>query len=236
MTPRLLALTVISYLAAYPQTVPPSRLIAPAIINALPVEAEAVKEPLTARSARTQQLRRTQLLAQLNRLMATRDTSIGLVVQVTRFDPNRNEIPADLEQKLAQIAAIVPEDVNIRIRAYTTFRGEPSETVKTAYKGAEMIRDVLTANDSVPRSIEISAYVTRPSGKGSDTLIEIVISGKNLGLPQPNLQLAHDRRPSTQPVRKAAASTPPRAGGNTSVDATFFTSFFPEGGGGALKH
>ena len=158
---------------------PPLRLVA----SLPPIEAQAVLEPLQGRSVAYQRLCRAQLLTKLNRILETRDTPRGLVVTVPdSLLSNGSTVPPETSKKLAQIAELFPPDVTIRVQGYTDHRGSDAENEANSYRRAQIVQDVLSANDPLPRRIPTAGFVSNAPVPGrSSRRVEIVISGQGIG-------------------------------------------------------
>ena len=152
-------------------TLPAQTAIATKTSFTMPMEGRAVREPLQRRSLSTQSVRKVQLRSQLNNILPTRETARGLVVTVPGGDGSA-QVPDDIRDRLAKVAALFPPDVSIRVEAYCDGRNWNNR--------AEAIRSVLEDNDSSPRDIETAAFLAtnarRPGGS-----VEILISGPGLG-------------------------------------------------------
>ena len=118
------------------------------------IVAEPVREPLQKKSVDLQRTRRAQLLAQLNSILPARDTPRGLVVTVPES--------SQASERVARIAELIPSDVSVRVAGCTDERR------------ARAVRDVLIANDPVPREIAVT-------GGRANRCVEIVISGQGIG-------------------------------------------------------
>ena len=148
-----------------------------------PIEAEVVNEPLQRRSVVYQRLCRAQLLAKLDRILPTRDTTRGLIVTVPdSLLSNRNTVPPETSKKLAQIAEMFPPDVTVRVEGYTDHRGSNAENEANSYSRAQAVQDVLMANDPLPRAIATAGFVSSaPQAGRANRRVEIVISGPGIG-------------------------------------------------------
>lgn len=137
-----------------------------------PVEGQAVKESLQARSVYTLRARKTQLRAELNKILPTRETTQGLVVTVpAALLGNSGDVPDSTSKRLAKIASMMPPDVTVRVTAYSD--GE------RGVARADAVREVLVQNDDSPREIETAGFV---SSSRLTHGVEIVITGPGLGL------------------------------------------------------
>ena len=153
-------------------TLPAQTAIATKTSFHMPMDGQAVREPMQSRSISTQAARRQQLRSQLDSILPTRETARGLVVTVPGRDTSAR-VPDDLRDRLAKVAALFPPDVSVRVEAYSDGH--------TWNHRAEVVRSVLEDNDSSPRDISTNAFLAttarRPTGS-----VEILISGPGLGL------------------------------------------------------
>jgi flagellar motor protein MotB len=147
------------------------------------VEGQAVLEPLSRRSATLQLLCRAQLKARLNRILPTQDTPRGLVVSVpASLLSNHQALPRETSEKLVRIAEIIPPDVAVRVEGYTDDRGTSARNESGSSGLAETVREVLVANDNVPREIMATGFVSKALARArAKRCVQIVIAGRGIG-------------------------------------------------------
>jgi hypothetical protein len=119
----------------------------------------------------------------MNRFLPTRDTPQGLVVTLSNsLLADGRLVPSGTAQKLARIVEIIPPDVGVRVEAFTEERSTIVETHDNSYGIAAAVRDVLVDNDTIPRSIPATGFVSNAYGPGRPRrCVQIVISGQGIG-------------------------------------------------------
>jgi outer membrane protein OmpA-like peptidoglycan-associated protein len=129
---------------------------------------------------------RSQLLAQLNGTLSTRDTPRGLVVTVTdsMFESGNDTLRSDADQRLRNIAAVVSSHpgLSIRVEGYADVEG-------LSQARAESVRAALIARGSSPDAITAAGFGNaRPiasnataAGREQNRRVEVVISGPSIG-------------------------------------------------------
>jgi outer membrane protein OmpA-like peptidoglycan-associated protein len=181
----LLFVALITVPSASPQSTAALTSVAPLHRAAYipPIEGEPVNEPLQRQSITYQRICRAQLLANLNRILPTRDTPRGLVVTVPdSLLSTKNAVSPETSKKLAQIAEMFPHDVTVRVEGYTDHRGSNAENEANSYRRAQAVQDVLASNDTLPREIAVAGFVSSAPQPGrANRRVEIVISGPGIG-------------------------------------------------------
>jgi outer membrane protein OmpA-like peptidoglycan-associated protein len=129
---------------------------------------------------------RSQLLAQLNGTMSTRDTPRGLVVTVadSMFESGNDTLRSDADQRLRNVVAVVSSHpgLSIRVEGYADLEG-------LSQARAESVRAALIARGSSPDAIVAVGFGNaRPiasnataAGREQNRRVEVVISGPSIG-------------------------------------------------------
>lgn len=140
----------------------------------------------TVNSDATQRQFRSQLLAQLNGTMSTRDTPRGLVVTVadSMFESGNDTLRSDADQRLRNIAAVVSSHpgLNIRVEGYADLEG-------LSQARAAAVRAALIARGASPDAVVAVGFGNaRPiasnataAGREQNRRVEVVIAGPSIG-------------------------------------------------------
>jgi len=144
---------------------------------------------------------RSQLLAQFNLILQTRDTVRGLVVNVSDvlFDTGKFSLRPLAREKLAKIAGIVSGHPGLRldVEGYTDSVGGDEYNQHLSEQRGSSVRDYLTGEGMASNSVTSKGFgKAQPvasndtaSGRQQNRRVEIVISGEVIGtdisLPMP---------------------------------------------------
>jgi outer membrane protein OmpA-like peptidoglycan-associated protein len=160
--------------------------------RAAEAEAEKAKQAAAQAEAEKAQLR-SQLLAQLNSILQTRDSARGLIVNMSDvlFDTGSFTLKPGAREKLAKISGIVlaHPGLNLQIEGHTDSVGSDEMNQSLSERRADSVRDFL-AEQGVPGSA-ISARgfgKTQPvasndtvEGRQRNRRVELVVNGDAIG-------------------------------------------------------
>jgi outer membrane protein OmpA-like peptidoglycan-associated protein len=158
----------------------------------LRVKEEAAKADAE-RTRKAAEALRAQLLEQFNRVLETRDTPRGLVVNMgdVLFDTGKFDLRSEAREKLAKLSGIVMAHPGLKlaIEGYTDSTGSDELNEKLSQNRAQAVRDYLTeqglAQDSVTAQgfgkSEPVADNDTAAGRQKNRRVEIVVSGEVIG-------------------------------------------------------
>jgi outer membrane protein OmpA-like peptidoglycan-associated protein len=136
---------------------------------------------------------RTQLLAQFNLILQTRDTARGLIVNMSDvlFDTGKYSLRPLAREKLAKVAGIVSGHPGLRldVEGHTDSVGGDDYNQKLSEQRGEAVRDYLTHEGMAAGSVSAKGYgKTQPvasndtaEGRQQNRRVELVISGEVIG-------------------------------------------------------
>jgi len=136
---------------------------------------------------------RAQLLEQFNRILETRDTPRGLVVNMgdVLFDTGKFDLRSEAREKLAKLSGIVlaHPGLKLAIEGYTDSTGSDELNRKLSQDRADAVRGYLTeqglAQDSVTAQgfgkSEPVADNNTAAGRQKNRRVEIVVAGEVIG-------------------------------------------------------
>jgi len=136
---------------------------------------------------------RTQLLAQFNAILQTRDTARGLVVNMSDvlFDTGKYSLRPLAREKLARVAGIVSGHPGLRldVEGYTDNVGGDDYNQQLSEQRGEAVRGYLTGQGMAAGSVTAKGFgKTQPvapndtaEGRQQNRRVEIVISGEVIG-------------------------------------------------------
>ena len=136
---------------------------------------------------------RSELLAQLNGILETRDTPRGLVIVVSNssFDPSREILRSEINGQIGRIGLMLARhrDLTARVEGYTDDRGNEREDQNISERHAQAVRQTLIANGVPAQSVVAMGYgKSRPiatnassGGREENRRVEIVVSGPSIG-------------------------------------------------------
>jgi outer membrane protein OmpA-like peptidoglycan-associated protein len=163
------------------------------------VEADALKAREEAAQADAERARqatadlRAQLLDQLNRILDTRDTPRGLVVNMgdVLFDLGKYDLRPEAREKLAKLSGVVlaHPGLNLAVEGYTDNVGSEEMNQKLSEKRAESVRTYLIAQGLADGSVTSQGFgMATPvadnaiaAGRQKNRRVEIVVSGEAIG-------------------------------------------------------
>jgi outer membrane protein OmpA-like peptidoglycan-associated protein len=163
-------------------------------------EADALKTKEEAAQAEAQRARqatadlRAQLLEQLNRILDTRDTPRGLVVNMgdVLFDIGKYDLRTQTREKLAKLSGVVlaHPGLNLAVEGYTDNIGSEDLNQTLSEKRAESVRTFLVAQGLGDGSVTSQGFgMATPvadnataAGRQENRRVEIVVSGEAIGV------------------------------------------------------
>jgi len=159
----------------------------------------AIQSELDAATAQKAQLQaekaalRTQLLAQFNAILQTRDTARGLIVNMSDvlFDSGKFTLRPQAREKLAKVAGIVSghPSLILAVEGYTDSVGGDEYNQRLSEQRGGSVRDYLTQEGMPAASVTSRGFgKAQPvasndtaSGRQQNRRVEIVISGDVIG-------------------------------------------------------
>jgi outer membrane protein OmpA-like peptidoglycan-associated protein len=155
-------------------------------------DAQRQKEA-AARAERDKQELRARLLEQFNRVLPTRDTPRGLVVNMgdVLFDTGKADLRAPAREALARLAGVVSNypSLHLAIEGYTDSTGTTEFNQTLSEKRADGVRDYLVTQGLSADSLSATglgennpvADNSTAAGRQQNRRVEIVISGEVIG-------------------------------------------------------
>jgi outer membrane protein OmpA-like peptidoglycan-associated protein len=162
-------------------------------------EADAAKAREQAAAAETERVRReaeelrSRLLDQFNRVLETRDTPRGLVVNLGEvlFDTGKFDMRQEAREKLARLSGIVLANpgLNLAVEGHTDNTGAQEFNQKLSEQRAETVRSYLVEQGIPQNSVTAQGYAETmpvapndtPAGRQKNRRVEIVVSGEIIG-------------------------------------------------------
>lgn len=162
-------------------------------------EADALKAKEEAAKAEAERARkaaadlRAQLLEQFNRILETRDTPRGLVVNMgdVLFDFGKYDLRSEAREKLAKLSGIIlgHPGLNLAIEGHTDNVGGDEVNQKLSEKRAETVRGYLIEQGLADNTVTSHGFgKTSPvadngsaAGRQQNRRVEIVVSGEVIG-------------------------------------------------------
>ena len=178
-----------------------AKLKAEAAIKEAAAQAEAERQRQAARQAREaaekaeqdKQALRARLLDQLNRILDTRDTSRGLVVNMADvlFDTGKYNLRPEAREKLAKMSGIILAypGLVLAVEGHTDSTGSDAFNEKLSEQRADTVRQYLVdqglAADSISsegfgKAMPIADNATA-EGRQQNRRVEIIVSGEVIG-------------------------------------------------------
>ncbi len=137
---------------------------------------------------------RAQLLEQFNRILETRDTPRGLVVNMgdVLFDFGKYDLRAEAREKLARLSGIVlgHPGLNLAVEGYTDNVGTDEINMTLSQKRAETVRSYLLEQGLADANVTAQGFGksspvadnSTPAGRQKNRRVEIVVSGEVIGV------------------------------------------------------
>jgi outer membrane protein OmpA-like peptidoglycan-associated protein len=138
---------------------------------------------------------RTQLSAQLNSILQTRDSARGLIVSMSDvlFDTGKYSLKSGAREKLAKVAGILLAypGLNIAVGGYTDNVGGDEMNQKLSENRAGSVRDYLVQEGVGANSVTAKGFgETLPvasnnnsAGRQQNRRVELLVSGEAIGVP-----------------------------------------------------
>jgi outer membrane protein OmpA-like peptidoglycan-associated protein len=147
-----------------------------------------------AQSAESQQSElRQKLLAQLNQILATKDSARGLIVSMpdVLFDTGSANLKPTARERLAKVAGVLIAypDMRIEVDGYTDSTGNPMSNEQLSQERAASVQSYLTQQGVSGSSISIHGFgEANPvasneslEGRQQNRRVELVVSGQSIG-------------------------------------------------------
>jgi outer membrane protein OmpA-like peptidoglycan-associated protein len=162
-------------------------------------EADALRAKEEAAKAEAERARkaaedlRAQLLDQFNRILETRDTPRGLVVNLgdVLFDTGKYNLRPEAKEKLAKLSGIVlgHPGLNLAVEGHTDNVGSDAMNQKLSEQRAESVRSYLIDQGLPPGSVSAQGFGksspvadnSTAAGRRKNRRVEIVVSGEVIG-------------------------------------------------------
>jgi outer membrane protein OmpA-like peptidoglycan-associated protein len=163
-------------------------------------EADALKSQEEAAKAETERARkaaadlRAQLLEQFNRILETRDTPRGLVVNMgdVLFDFGKFDLRPEAREKLAKLSGIIlaHPGLNLIVEGHTDNVGSDEVNQKLSEQRAESVRGYLIGQGLADHTVTSRGFGkttpvadnTSATGRQKNRRVEIVVSGEVIGV------------------------------------------------------
>jgi outer membrane protein OmpA-like peptidoglycan-associated protein len=147
-----------------------------------------------AQSAESQQSElRRKLLAQLNQILATKDSARGLIVSMpdVLFDTGSANLKPTARERLAKVAGVLIAypDMRIEVDGYTDSTGNPMSNEQLSQERAASVQSYLTQQGVSASSVSIHGFgEANPvasneslEGRQQNRRVELVVSGQSIG-------------------------------------------------------
>lgn len=153
----------------------------------------AESDRLRIQAEQEKQQLRTQLLAQLNAVLETKDTDRGLVVTMADvlFDTGKYTLKQPTREKLARLAGIILAHPGLSLTAegYTDSTGSDEINQRLSEKRAQAVVDFLREQDISSQNLNAVGYgAARPvasndtsEGRQQNRRVELIVSGEVIG-------------------------------------------------------
>jgi outer membrane protein OmpA-like peptidoglycan-associated protein len=138
---------------------------------------------------------RTRLSQQLNNVLATRDSALGLIVSMSDvlFDTGKYSLKTDAREKLAKVSGILLSypGLNIQVGGYTDNVGGDAMNQELSEHRAGSVRDYLVQEGVATNSVTAKGFgSTLPvasndssAGRQENRRVELLVSGDAIGGP-----------------------------------------------------
>lgn len=155
---------------------------------------EAALKAEAERARKAAEALRAQLLEQFNRVLETRDTPRGLVVNMgdVLFDTGKYNLRQEAREKLAKLSGIVlaHQGLKLAIEGYTDITGSDEFNQTLSEKRAEAVRGYLIEQGLTQDSVTSQGFGksnpvadnSTAAGRQQNRRVEIVVSGEVIGV------------------------------------------------------
>jgi outer membrane protein OmpA-like peptidoglycan-associated protein len=165
----------------------------------LKAKEQAAQEKEQAAKAETERIRkaaeelRAQLLDQFNRVLETRDTPRGLVVNMgdVLFATGKFDLKPEAREKLAKLSGIVlaHPGLNLAVEGYTDSTGSDELNQKLSEDRANTVREYLVSQGLADSSVTAKGFGksmpvadnSTAAGRQQNRRVEIIVSGEVIG-------------------------------------------------------
>jgi outer membrane protein OmpA-like peptidoglycan-associated protein len=160
--------------------------------NALAAREAAAKAETDRVRAAAEKARR-ELLDQLNRVLETKDTSRGLVVNMaeTLFDTGKYDLRPETREKLARLSGILAThpELHLDVEGHTDNTGSVQVNQKLSEQRAEAVAKYLVVQGVLEKNVKSAGFAdTHPvadnstaEGRKKNRRVEIIVSGEGIG-------------------------------------------------------
>ncbi len=159
---------------------------------------------------------REQLLQQFNSVLQTRETTRGLVINMSDvlFDTGKYTLKGDAQVKLARLSGIILSHpgLNLQVEGYTDSTGSDAFNQKLSEQRANTVREFLMTQGLNPQTVTSVGYGKAypvatndtASGRAMNRRVEMVVSGEIIGV-----KIGVPPSQGEQPLAPGAAPIPP---------------------------
>ena len=139
---------------------------------------------------------RQRLMAQLNEILATRDSARGLIVSMpdVLFDTGSANLKPTARERLAKVAGILLAypDMRIEVDGYTDSTGNPMFNERLSQDRAASVQSYLSQQGVSSSAMSIHGFGEAnpiasndtPTGRQQNRRVELVVSGQSIGTAQ----------------------------------------------------
>jgi outer membrane protein OmpA-like peptidoglycan-associated protein len=154
---------------------------------------EAAAQADAERSRKAAEDLRAQLLEQFNRVLETRDTPRGLVVNMgdVLFATGKYNLRPEAQIVLAKLSGIILSHpgLNLAVEGYTDSTGSDDFNLKLSQQRADTVREYLVSQGLVDSTVTAKGFGKTnpvadnetPAGRQKNRRVEIVVSGEIIG-------------------------------------------------------
>ncbi len=165
------------------------------------------------------QVTRQRLLEQLNRVLQTRETARGLIVDMpdVLFDTGKYTLKAGTRERLAKVAGILLAypNLHIQVEGHTDNVGGAEFNQQLSEQRAGSVKAFLMAEGVKPDSIDSQGFGmsqpvatnSTPTGRQLNRRVDLVVTGEAIGNATGALQQQPEVPPSSQPAMNQSAPT-----------------------------
>ena len=146
------------------------------------------------RSRKAAEALRAQLLEQFNRVLETRDTPRGLVVNMgdVLFATGKYDLRPEAQIVLAKLSGIILSHpgLNLAVEGYTDSVGSDDFNLQLSQQRADTVRDYLVSQGLPDNTVTATGFGksdpvadnATPTGRQQNRRVEIVVSGEIIGV------------------------------------------------------